>query len=43
VAFALTLVGISALALVTYPFSRQTACFPKIARPLEYGLQDEPN
>lgn len=33
--------GVSALALLTYPFSRQAASFPKILQPWEYRLPDE--
>ncbi|MEA2490629.1 MAG: hypothetical protein QOH21_2421 [Acidobacteriota bacterium] len=35
------LAAVSALALFTYPFSRQGASFPKVLQPWEYQLPDE--
>jgi cellulose synthase/poly-beta-1,6-N-acetylglucosamine synthase-like glycosyltransferase len=35
------LAAVSALALFTYPFSRQAASFPKIVQPWEYQFRDE--
>jgi cellulose synthase/poly-beta-1,6-N-acetylglucosamine synthase-like glycosyltransferase len=40
-ALAAVLAAVSAAALVTYPFSRQAASFPKILHPSEYPLSDE--
>jgi cellulose synthase/poly-beta-1,6-N-acetylglucosamine synthase-like glycosyltransferase len=34
------LAGVSAVALLTYPFSRQAASFPKILQPWEYQIPD---
>jgi cellulose synthase/poly-beta-1,6-N-acetylglucosamine synthase-like glycosyltransferase len=41
-ALAALLTAVSAAALLRYPFSRQTASFPKIVRPSDYPLYDEP-
>jgi cellulose synthase/poly-beta-1,6-N-acetylglucosamine synthase-like glycosyltransferase len=35
------LAAVAALALLTYPFSRQAASFPKIVQPWEYQIPDE--
>ena len=40
-ALAAVLAAVSAAALLTYPFSRQAASFPKILQPSEYPLSDE--
>jgi hypothetical protein len=36
------LVGVSASAFIAYPFSRQTASFPKVVQPSEYRFSGEP-
>jgi cellulose synthase/poly-beta-1,6-N-acetylglucosamine synthase-like glycosyltransferase len=41
VVLAAMLAAVSALALFTYPFSRQAASFPKIVQPWEYQFRDE--
>jgi hypothetical protein len=41
IALAAVLAAVSALALLTYPFSRQAASFPKIVQPWEYRMPDE--
>jgi glycosyltransferase involved in cell wall biosynthesis len=41
-ALAVVLAGTTLAALVTYPFSRQTASFPKVLRPAELRLPVEP-
>lgn len=40
-ALAAALTGISAFVLITYPFSRQSPCLPKIGQACDYGLADE--
>jgi hypothetical protein len=40
-ALAAVLAAVSAAALIAYPFSRQSASFPKILQPSEYPLPDE--
>jgi hypothetical protein len=40
-ALAAVLAAVSAAALLTYPFSRQAASFPKILQPSEYPLSDQ--